>query len=101
MNADVMLLLIAEPDSAERLADLLAGLGLAEGWYQTPVELAGGTAPYRNRREQVRGRRQRLRFELFASRADAARIAAEVDRCFAAHPALAAPLRRILLLAGE
>lgn len=101
MNADVMLLMMVEPESAERLADLLAGLDLAEGWYQTPVELAGGTAPYRNRREQVRGRRQRLRFELFASRADAARIAAEVDRCFAAHPSLAAPLQRILLLAGE
>jgi len=101
MSAEVMLLLIAEPESAERLSDLLAEAGLAAGWYESAVDLVGGRAPYRDQRQKVRGRRPRVRFEVIVSRDTAAAIAVEIERRFVAAAGLSAPLQKILPLVGE
>ena len=99
MSADVMLLLIAEPESAERLSDLLAEAGLAAGWYESAVDLVGGQAPYRNQRESVRGRRPRVRFEVFVKVEQAQRLIAEIGRRFPDDPQRPAPQHRMLTLA--
>ena len=95
MSAEVMLLLIAEPESAERLSDLLAEAGLAEGWYESAVDLVGGQTPYRNQRERVRGRRPRVRFEVFVAAEAAKRLIAEIRKRFPDDPQRPAPQHRV------
>ena len=92
MNATMLLQLIAEPAQAERLSDLLAEAGLAQGWYETPLDWVGGDAPYAGARERVLGRRPRLRFELLADEATAARLEAEIARRLPAVLCLRLPL---------
>lgn len=101
MSAEVLLLLIAEPETAERLADLLAEADLPGGWYETTVDLVGGAAPYRSRREQVRGRRPRVRFEVPVNRADAARLGDAIARRFGSDAAVVVLAQEIVPLAGE
>ncbi|MBA4287282.1 MAG: hypothetical protein C0434_17330 [Xanthomonadaceae bacterium] len=101
MSAEVLLILVAEPESAERLADLLADAGLPDGWYETAVELVGGSAPYRNRREQVRGRRPRVRFEMRVNADDARRVIAAVDRQFSGRAAVVMLAQQTPPLVGE
>ncbi|MCX7060672.1 MAG: DUF3240 family protein [Gammaproteobacteria bacterium] len=101
MSAEVMLVLLAEPDSAARLSDWLAEADLPRGWYEMPVDLVGGTAPYRGRREQVRGRRPRVRFEVLVSRADAARLGAAIASRFGSSDAVIVLAQEIVPLVGE
>lgn len=63
-NPDRLLVLIADPEQTERLGDLLAEAGLDGGWFEFAIDHAGGRAPYRSRREQVRGRRARVQFQI-------------------------------------
>ena len=97
MSATVLLQLIAEPESAERLSDLLAEAGLAEGWYESAVDLVGGQAPYRSQRERVRGRRPRVRFEVLVGPDVAQRLIAEIGRRFPADADRSAPVCRVLV----
>ncbi len=64
MNPDRLLVLIVDPALSERLSDLLAEAGLDGGWFESAIDHAGGRAPYRSRREQVRGRRARVQFQI-------------------------------------
>lgn len=96
MNATVLLQLIAEPEIAERLSDLLAEADLAEGWYESPVDLVGGQAPYRTQRERVRGRRPRVRFEVTLTLEIARLLIAEIGKRFPNDPARPTPTWRVL-----
>ena len=98
MSAPVLLQLIAEPEIAERLSDLLADADLAEGWYESAVDLVGGRAPYRSQRERVRGRRPRVRFEVTLSAEQARQLIAEIGRRFPDDPSRPPPTRRLLPL---
>lgn len=101
MSAEVMLVLLAEPDSAARLSDWLAEAELPGGWYETLVDLVGGSAPYRSRRDQVRGRRPRVRFEVPVSRADAARLGTAIAGRFGSDAAVVVLAQEIVPLVGE
>ena len=101
MTANVLLQLIAEPEIAERLSDLLAEADLADGWYESAVDLVGGRAPYRSQRERVRGRRPRVRFEVAVSAAQARQLIAEIGRRFPDDPARPAPCWRLLPLGSS
>lgn len=97
MNQPIlMLLMTVEPELAERVADVLATSGLAQGWHELAVEHAGGTSPYRNQRERVRGRRSRTQFQLLLSAGELSALAAALDRELGDR----APARSVLALAS-
>lgn len=92
----LMLLMTVEPELAERVADVLAASGLAQGWHEFAIEHAGGTAPYRNQRERVRGRRPRTQFQVFLDAEELPPLAALLD----ARLGELSPARRVIGLAS-
>ncbi len=92
----LMLLMTVEPELAERVADVLAASGLPQGWHELAVEHAGGSAPYRNQRERVRGRRPRTQFQVQLSAAELPELVAALDRVLGDR----APARSIVSLSA-